>query len=463
MSRRMEMGSFRRRLTLVFVLVAAVSTGTLAMFSFFLVQQDRSASFVERSLDKAALASSVAESRLSERPAVDEIDDLFETLSRRAGMEVVVRYEGESFSSIPGLDADSVAAAMEEATERGGLRSASLDRSVHHYFVVSPVGPAEPELYFLFSRGHLIEQMQRLSRLLWQLWLGLVLAAALIGNVVARRTLRPIARAGEAAMALAEGMLATRLPIDRKDEFGVWAASFNRMASALEEKITELEAAAQRERRFTSDVAHELRTPLSALVTSAEMLLSAESEMGPHAMWAAQRLSAEVKRLRRLVEELLEISRLDARRESVNLTQVDLRDLIARLLRHHGWEKNVQSNIDDCHIETDPRRMDRIVGNLISNAIEHGQGIVTVRAALEASDVVLQVTDEGPGVPAAEAERVFDRFYKADPSRPRGSGLGLSIARENARLLGGDITLSTSRVGTTFSARLPCKVSSNHS
>ena len=460
-SQHQERGSFRRRLTLTFVLVAAVSTGTLAVVSFLLVQQDRSNSFVERSLDKAQLATSVAEARLSTQPSDEELRSLIETLGRRAGMEVWLRSGGRSYSSISGLAADLLLEALPPTADQDGLRSVPVELEDHHYLVVSPTELTDPELLFLFSRDNLIQQMQRLSTLLWRLWLGLGLMAALVGNVVARRTLRPIARAGEAAISLAEGILATRLPIDRRDEFGAWALSFNRMAGALEDKIRELEEAAERERRFTSDVAHELRTPISALVTAAEMLMAAEAEMGPEAAWAAERLSSQVKRLRGLVEELLEISRFDARREQLNLTQVDLPDLITRLLRHHAWTDRVEATVEDCSIVTDPRRVDRIVVNLISNSIEHGAGVIKLHARLQDSEVVVQVEDEGPGIDAGDASRIFDRFYKADPSRAGGSGLGLSIARENARLLGGDVTLTSSSEATVFTARFPRKADFN--
>ena len=458
-----ETGSFRRRLTLTFVLVAAVSTGILALISYFLVKQDRSTSFFERSLDKAHLASTIAESRLPPRPSADEIASLIETLERRAAMEIVIRSGGSSFSSDPELDIDPVDAVLREIETTEELRFADVELEGRDYLVVTSARPADAELFFLFSRENLETQMDRLASLLLRLWLGLAVTSALVGYVVARRTLRPIAKAGAAAIALAEGMLDTRLPIDRRDEFGVWAASFNRMAAALEEKIGELETAAERERRFTSDVAHELRTPLSALVTSTEMLTSEKAEMGPQAVWAAERLSTQVKRLRRLVEELLEISRLDAGRESLNLSRVDLRELISRLLQHHGWTTRVQAVVDDSEISTDTRRMDRIVGNLISNSIEHGEGTITVRATIEGPDLVIDVEDEGVSISAADVDRVFDRFYKADPARPGGSGLGLSIARENARLLGGDINLSSSPRGTRFTARLPVSTDGNES
>lgn len=458
---REESGSFRRRLTLTFVLVAAVSTGTLAIVSFLLVQQERSTSFVERSLDKAQLAASVAEARLSAKPSSEEIRSLIETLGRRPGMEVVLRSGERTYSSIPGFEPDPLLDALPPTAELNGLRSAPIEIEGHHYLVVSPAEPTETSLLFLFTRDNLIQQMERLSTLLWRLWLGLGLMAALVGNVVARRTLRPIAKAGEAAISLAEGILETRLPTDRRDEFGAWALSFNRMAAALEDKIRELEEAAERERRFTSDVAHELRTPISALVTAAEMLMAAEAEMGPEADWAAKRLVSQVKRLRALVEELLEISRLDAHRERLALSQVDLSDLISRLLRHHGWTERVQANVADCSIVTDPRRVDRTLVNLISNSIEHGAGPIRLHACLEGSDVIVHVEDQGPGIQAEDAGRIFDRFYKKDPSRAGGSGLGLAIARENARLLGGDVTLTSSRGATVFTARFPRKTDFN--
>lgn len=446
---------FRRRLTLTFMAVAAVSAGSLAVTSFLLVKQDRLDSFTQRSLDKAQLAQTVAESRTSSSPSVDEIDALSEALKRRADIELVVSIDGQAFTSLPGVDATQVFRSFDDAARVDGMDTDDYHTSERSYLVVDPSGSGDPEMLFLFSRENVLEQLSDLSDVLWRVWVVLLLSSAVVGHLVARRTLRPIARAGEAATALAEGMLDTRLPNDRSDEFGTWAASFNRMATALQEKIQQLEDSASRERRFTSDVAHELRTPLSALVTSAEMLSSAHQEMGPDARWAAERLSAQVKRLRRLVEELLEISRLDSGRESLSMVDVNLGDLIRRLLNHHGWSGSVHAQVDDVEVSTDPRRLDRIVGNLIANAIEHGEGQVDIRARKEDTVLIIDVCDQGAGIDPDEGRRVFDRFYKSDPARGGGSGLGLAIALENARLLGGEITTMSTPAGTTFTARLP--------
>ena len=152
----------------------------------------------------------------------------------------------------------------------------------------------------------------------------LVLLAGFVGALLARRRLRPVGQASDAARSLAEGLLETRLPVEGRDEFGSWAQSFNEMAAALETKIADLSAAQARERRFTADVAHELRTPLTALVGEASLLAEHLESMPPESRRPAELLVADVGRLRRLVEDLMEISRFDAGQESVHAETVDL-------------------------------------------------------------------------------------------------------------------------------------------
>jgi two-component system sensor histidine kinase MtrB len=196
------------------------------------------------------------------------------------------------------------------------------------------------------------------------------------------------------------------------------------MAEALEEKIRALSEAQARERRFTSDVAHELRTPVTALAAEASLLGDQLERMPLEAKRPAQLLVEDVGRLRRLVEELMEISRFDA-------------------------EPGV--------VETDPRRVERILSNLIENAVAHGGRDVAVRVGRDDTDAFVEVRDRGPGIAPEHLEHVFERFYKADPARGGGgSGLGLAIALENARLLGGRIDAwSEIGVGSRFTLRLP--------
>src|SRR5204863_2481173 len=193
------------------------------------------------------------------------------------------------------------------------------------------------------------------------------LVAGLVGRLLARRTLEPVARASEAARSLAEGLLATRLPAGGEDEFGAWAVSFNEMADALESKISALSAAQARERRFTSDVAHELRTPLTALVGEASLLSEHLDRMPDQSRRPAELLIADVGRLRRLVEDLMEISRLDAGAESVHAEPIDVASVTAAILRARGWSERVSLDGEETEVTTDPRRLERIVANLVGN------------------------------------------------------------------------------------------------
>jgi signal transduction histidine kinase len=282
-----------------------------------------------------------------------------------------------------------------------------------------------------------------------------------VGVVLARRLLAPVAAAGAAARSLAEGMLDTRLPHAGADEFGAWAASFNEMADALQAKIAALTEAQARERRFTADVAHELRTPLTALVAEAELLRAHAGRMPADVADVAGLVSHDVGRLRRLVDDLLEISRLDAGAESVRAERVDAGELLAALIAARGWDGAVAVTGSAPALATDRRRLERILANLVGNALEHGGGRAEVRLGSDGRDALIAVSDHGPGIPEAFRPHLFDRFSKADPSRTSaGSGLGLAIARENALLLGGAIGVeSAPGAGAAFTLRLPVTAS----
>ena len=284
-----------------------------------------------------------------------------------------------------------------------------------------------------------------------------MVAAGLAGALVARRTLAPVARASTAAHSLAEGLLDTRLPVESSDEFGLWATSFNEMADALETKITALSEAQARERRFTADVAHELRTPLTAIVNEASLLAEHVDRMPAEARRPAELLVEDVKRLRDLVEDLMEISRLDAGTQPVRTERVDLGSLVEAAVRARGWQERVQVDAVPVLVVTDPMRVERIVANLVGNALEHGGRDVTVRVGADELSAFVEVADRGRGIAREDLPHLFERFYKADTARTRrGTGLGLAIALESARLLGGDIEVwSEAGVGSRFTLRLP--------
>ncbi len=441
----------RRRLTITFMLAVGVSAAALAAGSYFVVRHNLLADSVQSSAEQARRNLAVAPAYLGKGT-----DELLAAYRRgTAGFDTVGIRRGRSFSS-RFWGARQVPAGLRRVVARGELGYEREEVAGTHYLVVGGPARGGTELYFFFSEQSLRHELTVLRNIL----LGgvgiLVLLAGFAGAVLARSTLRPVGRASDAARSLAEGLLETRLPVEGGDEFGRWAQSFNEMAAALEAKISALSAAQARERRFTADVAHELRTPLTALVGEASLLAEHLDSMPPESRRPAELLVADVGRLRRLVEDLMEISRFDAGQESVQAETVDLGSLTAAAVRARGWQGRVRLEEEEVVLTSDPRRLERIVANLVGNAVEHGGRHIAVHVGRDGVGVFVEVVDRGPGIPPAHLPHLFDRFYKADAARSGGgTGLGLAIAQENARLLGGEIEVwSEPGEGTRFTLRL---------
>ena len=450
----MQPGRLRRRLTLAFMLVAGISAAALAAGSYLVVRQARLDDSLERSLDQARFNLVLgAETLPQQSPRA-----LLDSYERRGRFDTVLLDGKRAYPSSLSLGRAQIPEDLRAIVARGQVAYERRTIGDTRYLIVGGRVPTtDAEAYFFFSEEQLWGDLGQLRTILL-VGLALVLAlAGLIGTLLARRTLAPVARASAAAHSLAEGLLATRLPVERADEFGAWAASFNEMADALQGKITALSEAQSRERRFTADVAHELRTPLTAIVNEASLLGEHLERMPDEVRRPAELLVEDVKRLRDLVEDLMEISRLDAGTQRVRVERVDLGSLVAAALRVRGWEERVGLERTGVILESDPRRLERIVANLIGNALEHGGRDVAVRVGEDGIGAFVEVSDRGRGIAPDDLPHLFDRFYKADRARTGpGSGLGLAIALENARLLGGDIDVwSELGSGTRFTLRLP--------
>ncbi|MEV6377712.1 HAMP domain-containing sensor histidine kinase [Micromonospora musae] len=448
-------GRLRRRLTVAFVVVAGVSAGSLAGGSYLLLRQSRldasvqqAAADVRYQLVLAGQFQPLTEQRRA------ELLRSFEGSGRHVlltgGTEI--QASNPSYAPVLGPTLRTTVAAGELGYERSAppVRPRLL-------VVGGRIPGSTDELYMVTAEEELHRDLDQLRNALLVGWALVVLTAAGIGHTLARRTLEPVGRASRAARAVAEGLLATRLPVHGRDEFSAWATSFNSMAEALEAKIEALSRAQARERRFTADVAHELRTPVTALVAAASLLREHTDQLTGDARRPAELLVADVIRLRRLVEELMEISRLDAGQEPLAMGTVDPLALLHALVAARGWPDRVTVAGSAVALRTDPRRLERILANLVGNAVEHGGGEIRATVERDGADVLFDVTDRGPGIPAAHLSRLFDRFYKVDPARASaGSGLGLAIALENARLLGGRLTVhSEPGLGTRFRLALP--------
>jgi signal transduction histidine kinase len=321
-------------------------------------------------------------------------------------------------------------------------------------------GTPGPELFFVFPAASI-------DLALGQLRVGLVAAAvvALVlalatAGLFARGILRPVRSGSEAAARIAAGDLSARVPGGGSDELAAWSAEFNRMADSLAATIARLEASESQNRRFVAEVAHELRTPLTALVGEASLIEARLDELPADARRPAELLVADVRRLRTLVEDLMELSRFDAGAEEPVLAPVDVGSTVASIIGARLPAAKLSAPAEPIVIDSDVRRLDRIVGNLLDNARTHAPGPavdVAVARADDGSTAVVTVADRGPGVPGEALGRIFERFYKADPSRLAGtSGMGLAIAAEHAALLGGSLTAAArDGGGLVFTLRLP--------
>jgi two-component system sensor histidine kinase MtrB len=453
-ARDVSPGRLRRRLTVAFVLVAGVSAAVLAIGAYLMVRQARLDGSVQQAAADARYHLIVArqfspldDDRTASLLASFEGSGRHVLASTGPGAGVVA--SNTAFAPTPSRQLRSEVAAGQLAFERTGRD--------HLLLVGGRIPGSVAELYVVTGEGRLYADLSQLRTALLAGWAIVVLVAAGVGHTLARRTLDPVARASRAARAVAEGLLATRLPVQSRDEFGAWAESFNEMAAALEAKIGDLSRAQARERRFTADVAHELRTPVTALVAEASLLREHLDHLPSDARRPAELLLADVVRLRRLVEDLIEISRLDARRVSLFRRPVDLTALLETIVQARGWTGQVRTMGERVTLHTDPRRLERVLANLLANAVTHGGSEVTATVRPTGDGVSVTVADRGPGIPPEHLPHLFERFYKADPSRTgAGSGLGLAIAYENARLLGGRLWVdSAPGTGTQFHLDLP--------
>jgi two-component system sensor histidine kinase MtrB len=304
------------------------------------------------------------------------------------------------------------------------------------------------EVYHFFPVSEEEQMLSNVRLAIAVVGMGLVLLLAAIAYLVTRQVVSPVRLARQAAERLAAGKLDERLKVRGEDDLARLATSFNEMAANLALKIHQLEELSQVQRQFVSDVSHELRTPLTTVRMAADLLYDAREDFDPMASRSAELMQAQLERFESMLADLLEISRYDAGAATLDLDPVDVRDVVLRaigdseaLAERHTTRFELRLPNEPCMAEIDTRRVERILRNLLFNAIEHGEGRdVVVTVGTDRDAVAVAVRDHGIGLKAGEDTMVFDRFWRADPSRARtigGTGLGLAISREDASLHGG--------------------------
>jgi two-component system sensor histidine kinase MtrB len=432
----------RARLTITIVALVVLTAAVLGIGSYL---------FVDSSLhrqardDGAAQArfdlSVIAPSRLTAAPTRDEVAKLAQDFTFRGLDTIIDAGPDKPFSSPSSLAGtlETLPAGLLQLVDQGQIAYAWLPVGGRPSLVVGGrSGGSGPAIYFIHDETALEQTLDQLRLALGVGALVLAILAIVAARFLARGVLAPVEAASRAAEQIEGGDLSARVPVTSDDEFGTWAKRFNRMAATLDGTIGRLEAAQDQNRRFVADVSHELRTPVSALVAEASILRDHLDDLPAASRRAGELIVEDIARLRTLVEELMELSRFDAETEEVQVQPVDLGRLIRDVAATRNRDAVLEMPDDRIVIESDPRRLERILTNLLENAREHAPGaLVVVRLRATAERVEITVADRGPGVPPDRLDRIFDRFFMADPSRRGGSGLGLAIASEHAALLGG--------------------------
>ena len=445
------MRGVRARLTLTIVALVVLTAAILGIGAY---------TFVDSRIHQGALDDAVLQARFD---LASTIPDRFTDRTREAFIEsrladtfkgrdidVMVDFgDGHPFRSKAGLDPELLSTSLRDSVAAGQLAYEWTTLAGERVLVVGgKLPPGGPSFYFVHPAGTLEATLDQLRLALTVGAAALIVLAILASRLVARGVLAPVDAGSRAAERIERGDLSARVPVTSGDEFGAWAERFNRMAAALEETIARLRAAQAQNRQFVADVSHELRTPLAALVAEASLLRGDLDSLPEGSRRAGELLIADVGRLRTLVDDLMEVSRFDAEAEEIASQPVDLGRLLTAVSTGRLPEARVVLPAEPVIVDTDSRRLERIVGNLLDNAREHAPGApVEVRLAVESGAISITVEDRGPGVDPARLERIFERFYKADPSRHGGSsGLGLAIAAEHTALLGGTLS-ATNRTG----------------
>jgi two-component system sensor histidine kinase MtrB len=480
---RLRFTSLRLRLVVVFGLVALTAAVSASGIAYWLNREavlTRTQDAVLRDFEQEMQNRAGA---LPESPTQDELQHTAGQMansSQRFSVLLVAEDEngktvyGNS-GALNGFSLQDVPASLRKAVNREQAVNSTNKYAYHLYWqrIISDGTPylvAGTKVIDGGATGYMLKSLEPeekdLNSLAWSLGIATGLAligSALLAQAAATTVLKPVHRLGVAARRLGEGKLDTRLQVSGTDELADLSRTFNNAAAALEKRVDDMASRDNASRRFVADMSHELRTPLTAITAVTEVLeeeLEAESgSIDPMIEPAVRLVVSETRRLNDLVENLMEVTRFDAGTARLVLDDVDVVDQITACIDARAWLDAVELDAErGIHARLDPRRLDVIMANLIGNALKHGGSPVRVAVREAAEEVVIEVRDHGPGIPEAVLPHVFDRFYKASASRPRseGSGLGLSIAQENAHIHGGEITAANSAEGgAVFTLRLP--------
>jgi signal transduction histidine kinase len=453
----------RARITAIFglgALLLSFSMGGLSYFTtrHFLLAERESAAQHQAFANAALIRSSL-------QSGTTQYADLLASLDAGSDSHSILIYHSTPYSSSLSLSASSIPIQLLSVVLHGSAATQTYRQGAQSDAQIV-VGVPIPALHAAYFEVFSLSDLDHTLRVLGLTLLGTGVVTTLLGIALGRfasgRSLRPLAGVSRAAVSIAGGQLDTRLESDPADsDLEGLTASFNAMVDQLQVRI-------EREERFNSDVSHELRSPLTTLSATLEVLEADRDELPERAQRALQLLGADLRRFQRMVGDLLEMSRVDAGSVDVNLEEVNVSELVQRsvaaAMRGLGEavepEVVMAEDVRSVHVHVDKRRFERVTANLLENAVNYGGGatVITVRTAGDEVEIV--VDDGGPGIDPVERTKVFDRFYRGSAAGRRGTGtgtgLGLALVAEHVRLMHGRVWVEASPTGgARFIVALP--------
>ncbi len=454
--RRLRRLGLRARVTAVFALGALLVSTALAGITFWTARQYFLRQRESTDLGQAYVNASFVRSAL--RSPNTDIPQLLDSVDSVPGSHSILYDHGHWFSTSLAIGRDPIPPAMQQLVSSG---SAATQRYLINGSPELAIGLPIPSVGASYFEVFSLEELSRtLHILLLSLEVAAIattLAGAIIGRWASGRVLGPLAEVASAAAAISGGRLDTRVQPTAPADLALLASSFNQMADRLQERI-------EREARFTSDVSHELRSPLTTLSASLGVLEARSADLPARSRQALALLSAEVRRFQDMVSDLLEISRFDAGSAELNLEEVEVGELVRHAVATSAAPRlptDIRDSASRTRVRVDKRRMERVLANLIENAESYAGGVSRVTAYTTPTSITFAVEDRGPGVPPEERSRIFERFYRGQAGRARGegrgAGLGLSLVAEHVRLHGGAawVEAQPDGPGSRFLVELP--------
>lgn len=444
--------TLRLRIVLAWALIALLLAGALSFVAYEVTRQGLVDERTSGSLDRAFVHARLLRSALRATDA--DVSAALASLDTSSEASVLARVRGGWFAGSVGTGPDVVPDSLLQAVDDGlaGHQRVRIDGTPHLAIGV-PIAAADAAYFELVD----IEEIENtLDTLGERLLLGGAIAAALAagaGYYASGRVLRPLRRFASAAEQLAIGELDTRLESLGDADLRALERAFNRMADSVQQRI-------DREARFTSDVSHELRSPVASMLAAINIARSRHDDPVAAAM-AMDALADATHKLHRTVEDLLEISRIEAGVADLRLEPVDPDRLVRAILARMGRSEVPVEGVGggSATFDGDKRRLGQMLQNLVENAERYGGGVTRVEIAVDASSVRFAVEDAGPGIPEHERSYIFERFARGEAAASvgGGTGLGLSLVAEHAALHGGTVRLDDVDTGARFVIEIPLR------